>query len=213
MKKIILVRHGLTHQLVENRYQGWSDPSLNDEGKREVRDLVPRFEDLVPEVIFSSPLKRAKETAEILSGRIKLEISEDERIKEMNFGDWEGQTYEEITAKDPEAFEWWKKDVEHFCPKNGESVAQLRIRVRQFLDQILAMPADRIAIVTHGGVIRVTIVELLNLGLDFFWKIDLATASISILDRYTNRFVLSCLNWEPIEDTEKISGRGLLARV
>src|SRR5262249_54263793 len=114
MKKLILVRHGLTAYLADGRYQGWSNPPLNVEGKKQIRQIAPRFVSQNPQIIFCSPLKRARQSADILNKKLNLEIIEDGRIKEMSFGKWEGKTYDEILARYPKAFEWWKQDLKNF---------------------------------------------------------------------------------------------------
>ena len=90
MKKLILVRHGLTDYLVKGLYQGHSDPPLNKEGRAQIKSLADGFADKEPQIIFSSPLKRARKSADILNKDLDLEIIVDDRIKEISFGEWEG---------------------------------------------------------------------------------------------------------------------------
>lgn len=180
MKTLILVRHGLTDSLVQGRYQGWSDSEMNEEGRRQIQELAIRFEQEKPEIIFSSPLKRARESAEILLSS-KL-IVEDDRIKEMCFGEWDGLTYEQIMAKDPGIIEWWKKDMNTFRPAGGESFGEFRKRVKDFYSDIQVGSENVIAVVTHSGVIRIFMIELLNLPLDSFWKTQVDPGSMTIID-------------------------------
>ncbi len=193
MKKIILIRHGITGLLEQNRYQGWSDPPLSEAGRKEIETLRERFNSENPDIVFSSPLKRAHESARLLTENVIA----DERIKEMSFGKWEGRTYNEIVAEDPEAFEWWKRDLTSFRPGEGENISELRERVRSFYLDLKQKPEETIAIATHGGVIRAFILELLDLPPDFFWKINLETAGMTIINCYPEQNVLSLLNWKP----------------
>lgn len=182
MKKLILVRHGLTDYLVKGLYQGHSDPPLNKEGRAQIKSLADGFADKEPQIIFSSPLKRALKSADILNKDLDLEIIVDDRIKEISFGEWEGETYDEIVKKYPEAFEWWKKDMANFRPEGGESLAELQARVREFFEEIKERPEDVIAVVAHGGVIRAFMVELMGVPFDSFWKFELSPASMTVID-------------------------------
>jgi len=182
MKKLILVRHGLTDYLVKGLYQGHSDPPLNKEGRSQIKSLAEGFADKEPQIIFSSPLKRARKSADILNKDLDLEIIVDDRIKEISFGEWEGETYDEIVKKYPEAFEWWKKDLANFRPEGGESLAELQKRVREFFMEIKERPEDVIAVIAHGGVIRAFMVELMGVPFDSFWKFELSPASMTVID-------------------------------
>lgn len=182
MKKLILVRHGMTDYLVKGLYQGHSDPPLNKEGRAQIKSLADGFADKEPQIIFSSPLKRARKSADILNKDLDLEIIEDDRIKEISFGEWEGETYDEIVKKYPEAFEWWKKDLANFRPEGGESLAELQKRVREFFMEIKERHEDVIAVIAHGGVIRAFMVELMGVPFDSFWKFELSPASMTVID-------------------------------
>ena len=182
MKKLILVRHGLTDYLVKGLYQGHSDPPLNKEGRAQIKSLADGFADKEPQIIFSSPLKRARKSADILNKDLDLEIIVDDRIKEISFGEWEGETYDEIIKKYPEAFEWWKKDLANFRPEGGESLAELQSRVREFFMEIKERHEDVIAVIAHGGVIRAFMVELMGVPFDSFWKFELSPASMTVID-------------------------------
>lgn len=182
MKKIVLVRHGVTDYLDQGRYQGWSDTPLNAEGRSQIQELVSRFESEKPEIIFSSPLRRARESAEILNQNLRFEIHIDPRIKEISFGEWEGHTYDQILEKYPEAFEWWKKDLHQFRPNGGESLTELRERVRLFFVEMRNRSENVIAVIAHGGVMRALIMELTGRNLDSFWGLDIPPAGMVVMD-------------------------------
>jgi len=182
MKKIILIRHGLTDFLTTGRYQGWSDTPLNSEGRSQIQELVTRFTSEKPEIIFSSPLERARESSEILNRNLNLEIHIDPRIKEISFGEWEGHTYDEILEKYPDAFEWWKKDLSEFRPEGGESLLDLQKRVRLFFDSLKDRAENVIAIVAHGGVIRAALLEITERSLDSFWGFEVPPAGMIVTD-------------------------------
>lgn len=198
MKKILWVRHGLTDYLRQNRYQGWSDTPLNREGKSEIRSLRNRICQENVEVIFSSPLKRALESARTLARYLRLDVEVDERLKEMNFGAWEGMTYDEITTKFPEAFRWWERDLLTFKPAGGESINELRMRVESFLRDLAAREEETILIVTHGGVIRSSLLHFLDLPAAIFWKFELATAGLTTVNQSIDHCSLASLNWKPV---------------
>ena len=144
---IALFRHGLTIANKRKAYLGWSDSSLCEEAK----DLKTHHR---YHCYFASDLKRCLDTAKILFPHTNpYRLTE---LREMNFGDWEGKTYE-ILKNDPQYCQWLTNPVIH-SPPNGESFQQFTQRVqggwRKITEEVLAKPIDHCAVITHGGVIR-----------------------------------------------------------
>jgi probable phosphoglycerate mutase len=146
--RIALLRHGPTEWNEEGRIQGRLDVPLSAAGRAKMAALAPPkgFEDARA---FTSPLSRARETAELLG----LKATPDARLSEHNWGQWEGLTRAEILARDGEdAFERAGTGID-FTPLGGERTADLIARVKAFLRDIAANDAPAIA-VAHRGVLR-----------------------------------------------------------
>lgn len=159
LKNIYVIRHGETDWNKNNRYQGHTDIKLNDTGREQAIKLRSAMQQLQIESVYSSPLSRAYETAELATQELKLSIQKDDRLRETNIGDAEGMTIEEIIQKfGEEKLAKWRSYDERlldYCFNNGESKRQMMFRVRQvFLDIAQNSNRGSIAVFTHGMVIR-----------------------------------------------------------
>ena len=150
---IVLVRHGETDWNRDNRFQGHADPPLNDAGRAQARELAAdlRGEDFA--AIYTSPLRRALETAEILAPELGLELITDAALKEVDVGSWSGLTRTEVESSFPDGFARWL-DYGHGWD-DGETYDELGGRVVAGLLNIGARHSDvAVLAVTHGGPIR-----------------------------------------------------------
>ena len=161
------VRHGLTDWNVEQRLQGRRDVPLNRDGRAQalrcgeiLRELLVR-DGRAPEDLdyVSSPLIRARETMELMRAALGLEPDRyrvDARLAEIAFGEWEGLTYEEVLASDPDVVGRRESDKWGFLPPGGESYAQLTLRLRAWYETVAA---DTV-VAAHGGTARALIAHL-----------------------------------------------------
>jgi probable phosphoglycerate mutase len=151
---IVLVRHGETDWNRDRRFQGHADIPLNAAGRAQVRELA---EQLAPDtftIAYTSPLRRARESAEIIAKRLDVEVRPSEALKEVDVGGWSGLTVHEVEDRFPEGFARW---VEWRCAgwSDGETYEQLGRRVIAGLREIAENHAgERVLAVTHGGPIR-----------------------------------------------------------
>lgn len=141
--RLFLVRHGATSWSDAHRLNGWTDVPLSAEGREQARRLRPVIQAARPQRVFSSDLVRARETAEIAAGTAIV----DRRLREFDFGRWEGRRWEEIPLRGQQAMEAFDA-VE--VPE-GESMTEFRRRIASFMRDL---DVDRSVVVTHGGVIR-----------------------------------------------------------
>ena len=141
--RLWLVRHGATSWTEDGRLCGWSDVALSDLGQHQVALLRPALEDLEFDSTSTSDLRRATESAEIAVGG----AAPDDRLRELDFGELEGKTWDECHPDQQEAL----STFDGFVAPGGESVAQLESRVRNFIDDLRH---GEHLIFTHGGVIR-----------------------------------------------------------
>lgn len=159
---IYIIRHGETNSNVQGLLQGWSDDPLNENGRNLAIETGKAMTDIKFDAAFSSPLCRAFETARLVldnSGNADVEITTDERIKEINMGDWEKKHFRpencEISADECKLF---FSDTFKFsgCP-NGETVWQVCSRTQAFLKELAAAPEYQdktVLVATHGFALR-----------------------------------------------------------
>lgn len=163
-KTVLFWRHGQTDFNVAGRFQGQSDVPLNDTGRAQAAQAARTLAEFAPELIVSSDLSRAAETAGSLGSLVGLDPIRDERLRETAFGDWEGSTRAEVAETwSAELAEWVSgADV---APPGGESRTQSGRRVAEAItDIVTSSPAETIAIVAHGAVLRGAAELLLGLA-------------------------------------------------
>jgi alpha-ribazole phosphatase len=124
-----------------------------------------------PELIISSPLLRTYRLAEYLAAKHRCGLRSHTGLMEMNFGDWEGRAWNDISRIEIDA---WSADVLHNIPPNGESAQQMLMRVQGVLQELAQLPQQHIAIVAHGGSIRAVLAQLAGISLvqTLSWQID-----------------------------------------
>jgi len=145
---IYLVRHGQTDWNVEKRLMGLTDISLNESGILQAKLLGKEASQLKIDRIFSSNLLRAKETAEIINKFINVDISLDERLKELNYGVIEGKILKEISS------ECWDQFNLHPEQLRAESFESVYNRIKSFFGDLIKKNLSNVLIVTHGGALR-----------------------------------------------------------
>jgi broad specificity phosphatase PhoE len=153
---VFLARHGETDDnRPPLRFQGFRDTELNDTGRRQAAELAERVAGLGIAALWSSDLRRASETAEIVGARLGIAPVLDARLREANRGRWEGRLFDEVAVEEPSSFEAWMRAGPEWRFPGGESLAEQQTRVAACVSQI-RREADRPALaVCHGGSIRV----------------------------------------------------------
>ena len=164
MTTLLLARHGETDWNRDGRWQGLSDTRLNDLGREQAQELAAGLDDAV-DVIYSSDLARARETAEIVAARLRLEVRFDSRLRERGFGAWEGLTTTEIEDQFAESHHRWRAG-EGAGADDAEPFADFAARIHSFLeDAVQRHPGETLLVIAHGGSIRV--IHALATGLDY----------------------------------------------
>lgn len=152
---IYLIRHAEAMGNVNEIFQGHTDCEISPKGKQQLEFLKERCKNLDYDVIFSSPLKRAVETAEAVNFHHKLPIKTDKNLMEINGGLFEGQKWSELAALYPEAYDLWVNNHSKFTIEGGESMEGLFNRITLSVTQLAARNRGKnIAIVSHGCAIR-----------------------------------------------------------
>jgi broad specificity phosphatase PhoE len=150
---IVIARHGETDWNREGRFQGHADPPLNALGRLQAEELATLLARIEIAALYTSDLRRAAQTAEIVGARLGLVASPDRELREIDVGSWSGLTGDEIAARFPEAHARWLNGEPD--AHGGETRAAFSTRVVGAIVRVAqAHPGQRIAVVAHGGVIR-----------------------------------------------------------
>jgi probable phosphoglycerate mutase len=170
---IVLARHGETTWNKERRFQGQLDVELNDTGRAQARALARAAAPEGFAALYSSPLVRARETAEIVAAELGLEVRLDDRLKEGDVGDWQGRWKADIERDEPEAWAAFKAAGEDFRFPGGESLAEQQRRVIAALVDITQRHELPALVVCHRGVVRCALAHTHNRGLDTYheWSV------------------------------------------
>lgn len=183
MTHLYLVRHGETVYNKKGIYYGWTDCSLSSIGVEQSEELAEELRDIVFDVIVSSPLKRAMDTAKIIAGSSAPAIVSDRRLMELNFGDWEGKHYQDIEENYPREWERWQNDWKQTAPPAGECYQDLFCRVKSSLQDILSKYQGKtVLIVSHNGCLRIIMSHLLGMGEDGYWHFKFEQGKYSLLE-------------------------------
>lgn len=195
MGKIYLIRHGETDANQTFQFQGHIDNPLNSKGFKQTADLGKYYEGLELDEIYSSSMQRARQTAEPLAKFHGLKIQLLDELKEVCFGEWEGLSYEEVKAKWNDQLELFFKQPAQCRMPGGESFDDVAARVRSVCEDIFKSDSDKnIAIVSHGGVVRVQLCLLLGLDLNKLWMFGVHNASTTCIAKWQDRFTIEYVN-------------------
>jgi len=176
---ISLVRHGETKWNVLGKFQGCQDIDLSNEGIQQAKYLSKRFQNKIDH-IYTSPLKRAHKTAEIISQGSNVTPIIKSDLREINFGEWEGLTIKEIQANFPEKFIEWRND-ELNGPMCGGDLSLKKASVRAtkaILEIAKEHTGENIIIVAHGGIIKAGLIGIFDLKMTMYHKMMLGNTSV-----------------------------------
>lgn len=191
------MRHGRTAWNAGRRFQGHSDIPLDDEGRAQASALVALLDRVRIDLAVASDLSRAAETARIVLGARQVPLRLDADWREMRFGDWEGLTWEQIVALQPELDDPSREtSVKNYTPARGETFDDLCARVRRALDRVVAeTPPDGGALVaTHAGPLHALLSVLLGDAEREALKVRFLTASITRFRLTNETWSLTRLN-------------------
>ena len=173
--RLYIIRHGETEWNVKRRFQGRSDIPLNEEGRRLARITAEALEDVPFSRIYTSPLKRAYETAMIIKGVRDIPVMTEPRIIEISFGEYEGLCCgkKDYNIPDPEFMNFFDRPEAYKPPRGAEGIEELKARTADFLAEIVHnkdMEGDTILVSTHGAALRGLLSNINHVALRDFWK-------------------------------------------
>ena len=195
MTSIYLVRHGQTAWNKEEIFRGRTDIPLNENGLRQA-DLVGEYlRGSNIDVVYSSPLARARETARSVAQVFSLKVLPLEGINDMSFGKWEGLPLKEVQTHDRDLFEQWRKEPHRVRLPGGESLDEVRIRAMAALEDVIRSHTGKnLVLVSHRVVIKVILCGILGIDNSHFWQIAQDAAAINLIKFREGIYVLSLLN-------------------
>jgi phosphoserine phosphatase len=165
MTRLILIRHGETEWNVIGRYQGQADPPLNQQGVAQSYQLAEQLVETGLDILYTSPLLRAAQTAQILVEKLTIPLYVEPRFMEIHQGDWQTRLRSEINQLYPDLFNRWEKEPWEVSPPNGESLPQVQDRVIAAAEEIINQYLHQcVGIVTHR--IPIALMKVHYQGLD-----------------------------------------------
>lgn len=196
MGKIYLIRHGETDSNKGHRFQGRMNLPLNPKGMKQSALLAQYMQHLSVDAVYCSSMLRACMTAAPLAMQKNIAYHPLELLQEVSFGAWEGLEYSEITKRWPKEMEAFLTRPGEWIPPQGESFHDAARRCREAFDYIFAREGHEknIAIVSHGGIIRVQLSMILGMPLNNLWKLSVHNVSISTVNDWQGNMVVETVN-------------------
>ncbi len=183
---LVLVRHGATVHTAEKRFSGGlasSNPGLTDEGRAQVREVAEWLAPLAAsvEAVVTSPVRRTRESAEILAERLGLGLVDEPGFAEMEFGTWDGMTFTEVRDQRPDELEAWLGSLD-VAPGGGETFREVEARVGQGLRRLLdRYPGRTVIVVSHVTPIKTLVAHAVGAPLTALFHMELSTASVTVV--------------------------------
>jgi alpha-ribazole phosphatase len=171
--EIYLIRH-TTPSLSPGLIYGWLDVPLTDTFPQESEVIKTRLPQN-PDAIYSSPSTRCT----LLAQKINPVFTTDPRLRELHFGDWEGETWDTVNESD---LQIWMDDFVNAIVPGGESMLQMSVRVLSFWSELIQLDYQKVAVVTHGGVIRLILAHLRNIELTKAFEIKVAYGEVVVIN-------------------------------
>ena len=199
MTRIILVRHGQTEWNVGagggERFRGRVDLSLDDAGLAQAGALAQRLADRPIVAVYSSPLQRAVETARPTAQRLGLPVQLLPGIIDINYGDWQGLSHDEVAQAHPHLYPRWLETPHRVKFPHGESLRQVRLRGMASLKEVVARHDGRvILLVAHQVVNKVLVCAMLGLDNSHFWRIQQDNACLNVFEYQNGIFTAVLIN-------------------
>jgi alpha-ribazole phosphatase len=185
--EIYLIRH-TTPEVAKGMIYGRTDVALTADRDEKIKQISGKLPSPL-DAVYSSPSGRCTYLADQISANYII----DERLYEVNFGLWEGKTWDTV---DQQELNLWMQDFVNACPPEGESMIRMNQRVMDFWHQLLQQPYQRVAIVTHGGVIRLILSAITQTPLQSAFEIQINYGDVFLLSQQQNtslRYMARCL--------------------
>lgn len=185
--RIYLVRHGQVEGHEEKRYNGQVNVSLTQLGRAQSDRVCACLDNTSLDAVYSSDLDRSWYCAELIAKAHNLTVSVHESLRELNFGVWEGRTWAELQDTYSDDWQARLQDLVNFRVRGGESLQDAADRIRPIIRKIIAShPGGDVALVAHGGVNRVVLLDAIGAPLDQIFSIEQDFACLNIIDYFAD---------------------------
>lgn len=181
MTNILLIRHGQTEWNRVERFRGRVDLELNEMGIKQAEATAERIARWQVSAIYCSPLKRTMRTGQALGQGLNLEVKPLPGLIDIDFGNWQGLSPEEVASRDSAAYAQWLENPHLVRFPDGESLEQVRERVTAAVDDLLPQhPEGTVVLVSHKVVCKILVLSLLGLDNSRFWQVEQDVCAINL---------------------------------
>ena len=191
MTEIMLIRHGDTDWNAEEIFRGRADVGLNEAGIKQAELLAKYLADERIVAIYSSPLKRALKTAEIIAISHHVDVITAAELIDFDYGEWQGLSHDTVKEKYRVLYDEWLNNPHLVKVPKGESLDDVGERVLRLIDRVIIKHEGTVVLVSHRVIGKVLICALLGLDNSHFWNIRLDTCGTTTFTYESNRFVLT----------------------
>jgi len=183
LTRLIVVRHGRTEWNRVERFRGRADIKLDEVGIKQAEAAAARIAEWQVSAVYSSPLRRASTTAEILARPLGLEVTLLPGIIDIDYGEWQGLSPAGAAAKDGGLYSKWLESPHKVKFPGGESLAEVRERAASAVDGLIAQhPKETVVLVSHKVVCQILILSLLGLNNSHFWQITQDVCAVNLFE-------------------------------
>ena len=187
--RLFLIRHGQVEGHEEKRYNGQGNIPLTSRGRRQLEAVAGRLAGVPLDAVWSSDLDRCRYGAEQLAAARALTVVYSPALRELHVGEWEGRTWQELQASYPVEWQARLDDIVHYRIPGGESFLDAARRVRAALAKLLdAHPGQNVALVAHGGVNRIILLDALGAPLDRVFCLEQDYACVNVIDYFADGY-------------------------
>jgi broad specificity phosphatase PhoE len=183
LTRIIIVRHGRTEWNRVERFRGRADIELDEVGKKQAGAAAQRIKEWPISAIYSSPLRRALATAEIIAAPFKLNVQPMPGIIDIDYGAWQGLSTEDVVARDSNLYSQWIESPQKVKFPGGESFTEVRARAAAAVDSLIQRhPKETLVLVSHKVICQILILSLLALDSSHFWQITQDVCAMNLFE-------------------------------
>jgi broad specificity phosphatase PhoE len=181
--RIIIVRHGRIEWNRVERFRGRVDIGLDEVGMKQAEVAAKRIREWPISAIYSSPLRRAMDTAQIIATPLGFNVQPMSGIIDIDYGSWQGLSTEQVVARDDNLYSQWIESPQEVKFPGGESFAEVRERVASAIgDLIQQYPKETFVLVSHKVICQILILNLLGLDSSHFWQITQDVCAMNLFE-------------------------------
>ena len=206
-----IVRHGQTNWNILGKTQGHGNSDLTPKGEEQAKELAEAMGNYPIDLIYSSDLGRAVQTAQIIGDKIGVEVKETPALREMGFGAWEGLLIEEIKKEHSKTYDTWRNEPHLAKIPGGETLHIIKDRVDKFIEEINKKYDNKhILLVSHSVTVRVMLLSFLNSGVENIYRIKQDNTDLNVVEFRNYGPVVQKMNdTSHIKNNEKINNSAL----